>query len=70
MEICRADLYESKPLSHSLVITDLTVNDVFDGLFTWGHDFYKRGVWSRRFDSAPSHSVSAMTRRKFEPDLA
>ena len=55
MEICRADLCESKPLSHNLVITNLMVNDVFDGRFTWGHDFCKRGVWSRRFDSAPSH---------------
>ena len=46
MEICRADLCESKPLSHNLVITDLMVNDVFDGRFAWGHDFCKRGVWN------------------------
>ena len=45
MEICRADLCESKPLSHNLVITDLMVNDVFDGRFTWGTRLLQRGVF-------------------------
>ena len=70
MEICRADLCESKPLSHNLVITDLMVNDVFDGRFP-GDTTFRGGFWSLRFDSTPSHvSLLCEIGRQIAPQLS